>query len=550
MFKSFKKIVSVVAALGLLATSYVTVLAAPKMVFDWNIDNYEKLTNNLPNNLCKYVQGNVTTTPTYSKGKFYKPNTDACVEVQAMSNSYFDFAQTGGNSIEYTAAGYGKGSTVLCSVDFAFETEGKVPGLIVQGTRDGTNAVNLYVNSLTLSEVPTIEKEEWHNLKMAIKINSADKTVPSDVTIWIDGTQVADGQVMPNNAVRHMFTRIRLTNPSTDGKNTMYLDNAKVNIYTPNEFETIRDQIVKLDVPYFTITANDATLLYPQGIYTKDPEDTVVQLTGAVGKGSLVQLQDISNLPAIGVGNRVEFSFDVALQSITVNAEGTAANDKKRDLYVLLMTTNGQNTFRDSNNTIQNYGFGFVDGKVEFYGQTTDKTINAGTWYNCKVTYDIISSTRAKATIYIDNVKVAEDTLIAPYIINKINYMRYTNNAASTIYLDNIDIDVSDFTVPAVTATAGNQTQDGVNYMTWDAEPENVEAEEITDCGFAFVNTTTLEEAGDTIVWQESTKREDGTFGAAIAQDPNATGSSIYAIPYIAGQGFAKLGTAVRSIFK
>ena len=101
---------------------------------------------------------------------------------------------------------------------------------------------------------------------------------------------------------------------------------------------------------------------------------------------------------------------------------------------------------------------------------------------------------------------------------------------------------------PSVSAEADNQTYDGTNYMTFDATPANVEASEITGCGFAFVNANEIVE-GEPIVWQESTKRENGTFGAAIAKDPEATSSAIYAIPYIIGQGFAKLGAAVKSVF-
>jgi hypothetical protein len=102
---------------------------------------------------------------------------------------------------------------------------------------------------------------------------------------------------------------------------------------------------------------------------------------------------------------------------------------------------------------------------------------------------------------------------------------------------------------PSVSATPGNKAQGGTNYMTFDATPADVAAEDITDCGFAFINTATLTEAGNTIVWQKSTKRENGSFGTAIAQMAGAEDSTIYAIPFIVGNSFAKLGEAVKSVF-
>ena len=101
---------------------------------------------------------------------------------------------------------------------------------------------------------------------------------------------------------------------------------------------------------------------------------------------------------------------------------------------------------------------------------------------------------------------------------------------------------------PAVSATEGNKTQDGNKYMTFDATPANVEAADVTDCGFAFVNTNEIVD-GNPIVWKQCTKRENGTFGTAIMQDPDASSTTIHAIPFIVGDSFAVLGAAVEAAF-
>lgn len=549
MFKSFKKIVSVVAALGLLATSYVTVLAAPTTVFNWNVNDMT-----LPPNNCRLVENGSAVSPiNYSTGIFGKSSTDASVSVGAYSNdSYFDFAQSGSNSIWYSEEGYGAGSTVVCSVNFAFENEGQVPNLQIAGTKtSGTGTANLYANGVSglyiaLNNLPQIDAKKWHNLSIAIKINSADNTVASDVTMWIDGTEVGSGTVMPSAALGHMFYLLRVKNPSKDGLNTMYLDDAKVDIYPPSETIDITNKVgtVSIPLPYTTTLANNMSISYPTNVYNKGANDISLQLTPAK-TSSLVQLQDIAMAYSVSEEESVVISFKTAFDSFTTG----------HDLFMTLLPTENGAGFRDSNSVAQNYGVDFSNGNVTFYGIDTGYTLQTGRWYDVKVVYDVVTQSSVKISLYINNQKLASGvfTPTRSGVFTSVYAVRFTSGAiGNSVYLDDIDLQISEYvpevSEPSVSATATNQTQGDVNYMTWDAEPENVEAEEITDCGFAFINDEEITN-GNPIVWQESTKRDNGTFGAAIAQDPNATGSSIYAIPYIAGQGFAKLGTAVRSIF-
>ncbi|MBQ7574253.1 MAG: hypothetical protein IJT23_08335 [Clostridia bacterium] len=441
-----KKITSVVLVfiMALVQAGIVPVYAATAAtVFSWDFSSAE-----LPNTNCKLVENNaVVSTIAYSTGVYGKDESDACVGVGAYAkNSYFDFAQVGGKSILYTADGYGAGSVVLCSVDFAFENEGKVPILQITGTRNtGSNITNLYADAanlnVALSNVPELDAKKWHNLQVAIKINSADRTVASDVKIWIDNTQVGSGTVMPNNTIGHMFTMLRLTNPSKDGKNTMYLDNAKADIYRPGTSPQFDEQgddnnddgVIKFDSPYELVTSNKATFAYQSGIYGKEADDTVLQVTGTSGSGSLLQIQDITNLVSVGVGKKVEFSFDVALSDII------GANDFF--ITLMLSPSNGAtNSFRDSDNTVQNYGLNFTDGNVEFYGKTSNHTMDSKKWHNCKIVYDITAARNVKATLYIDGEKVRAEVLSTPYDINKVRYARFTTITGNTAYLDNIDI--------------------------------------------------------------------------------------------------------------
>lgn len=535
MFKSFKKIVSVVAALGLLATSYVTVLATPTTLIEWDMSQDTK-----PELFRNVVNGKVSD-PIYVGGKFGKNGADTCVKVDQPLDTPKD-----GYYVDYHPAALGspaEGKALYCSADFAFENEGDLPLILVSG-----NSLNLYVSWLNQSEVPldtgviqSIQPKRWYNIGVAVELNGTATGTSNDIAVYLDGKQIGSGKVSTTKVITNMFKSFRLVNKSTKG-NTMYIDNMQVKEYPKGE---VKSNVIKF-APYNRVTTNGVTIAYESGVYGRESSDIAMKL-GATRNDSLVQWQNIDMASSLVAGNRVEFSFDLALSGIYINESGV--EETVRDCFVTMYPTNPSNAFISNDNIRQTRGLEFIDGNLIFYGKDTGLTLAPEEWHSYKLVYDIMGSTNAKISLYIDNTQIASDIFKTAYAINSVYFVRFTHGTENPVYLDNIDLQISDFELPTVTATATNQTQDGVNYMTWDAEPENVEAEEITDCGFAFVNTTTLEEAGDTIVWQESTKREDGTFGAAIAQDPNATGSSIYAIPYIAGQGFAKLGTAVRSIF-
>ncbi len=105
--------------------------------------------------------------------------------------------------------------------------------------------------------------------------------------------------------------------------------------------------------------------------------------------------------------------------------------------------------------------------------------------------------------------------------------------------------------LPSVSATPGNQTSGGNKYMTFDATTANVDASDIAECGFAFANVNDLANANNLIIWKPCYINEDGTFGAAIKQAEDASGSAIYAIPYIGINSMTGyFGTAVKSAFE
>ena len=524
MFKSFKKIVSVVAALGLLATSYVTVLAAPTVEISYDMNSQQ---------IGSYVNGSSRgfITPSASNASFVN-------EVYGKSASDYSLLLPAGSSswvrhVTSTGASFEIGSTVYLSVDFAMKASAaKLPQLQLQGVI-GEKAKNIAVAAFSDYGI-SVNPEEWHNISIALTINNTQNA--GDIVAYLDGTQVGTATPAAVGASRYFFASF--TNLSGSGTD-MYIDNFEVYVYPPNEAPVVKNSKIEMvDITPHSFTANNGAILS----YYNNEGSNVLQLAGQSGKASYVQIQDMNALPNLAQSKRLEFSFDAALSAI---------NDHAHDFWVTLFATptnSTSNAFRDSGGTQQDYGLNVSNGAVEFYGESTGKTVTAEKWYNFKIVYDLLESTKVYASLYIDNEKVISKQLKTPYAMQMVRQIRFRTNSGNTIYIDNVDIDISNFTVPAVTATATNQTQDGVNYMTWDATPSLDADYSVSDCGFAFINDEEIT-SGDPIVWQESTKREDGTFGAAIAQDPDATGSSIYAIPYIAGQGFAKLGTAVRSIF-
>ncbi|MBQ7574267.1 MAG: hypothetical protein IJT23_08405 [Clostridia bacterium] len=537
MLKNFKKFVATVAALGLLATSYVTVLAAPTTVIDLDMSasGSEKL---FKWNGTKMA----SSTKSFTALLYGKAADDKAFTVPADSahNPYFQRD----NLTESLSVG----DTVVLSADFAFSEDGStLPQVNMAAVRasNSSSYTAFYVSNYSGIDT-SVTAKVWHNICVVVPISTLAANQPNNFTVYIDGQQIQSGTYNVNGQNIVKIGYVQIYNKSAVEGNTMYLDNIRIDKYPQGEtptvtFNPVGSGAINFAMPYRFVRDNGASIYYPTGIYTKDSDDTVFQITGQSGKGSLVQIQDMTNFSNIGEGSRVEFSFDAALSEII------GAND----LYITLMATpasGATNTFKDTNSVAQNYGLNFSNGMLEFYGKSTGQTVNAGQWYECKMVYDILGAKKVKATLYIDDEPIATEILTTEYTIAKVLYVRFSTYTGNTGYFDNVDIDISNFTIPSVSATADNQEQGGVKYMTWDAEPSVDTGYDVTDCGFAFINDEEIT-SGNPIVWQESTIRENGSFGAAIAQDSEATSSSIYAIPYIVGTGFAKLGTAVPSEF-
>lgn len=236
MLKGLKRAVSLVATLSMLLAPYQAVMAEPNTRISWAMED-----KTLPNQNCQFLKnGSVSSTVDYKTGIYGKGSNDTSMEIGAYSKaSRLDIRAAG--SVNYSDEGYGEGTTVYCSTDFAFETQGQLPTLQIAGSPNasGNGDTNFYADAanlkIALDNLPELEAQKWHKLAVAVKLNGNTAGTANDVTIWVDGIKAGSGKITAPKAVTLVWTLFRITNPSTDGKNTMYLDNIVAQIYPSGE---------------------------------------------------------------------------------------------------------------------------------------------------------------------------------------------------------------------------------------------------------------------------------------------------------------------------
>lgn len=303
-------------------------------------------------------------------------------------------------------------------------------------------------------------------------------------------------------------------------------------------------------------------------VYGKDPVNSITVNYQTSG-GDLIKSETV-DATGISVGDSIQVPFgayvekDGTYYSVTKNGENPWYGEKVTATvdtvvtktvtaldgdYVAYVDLNGttkdssdirgsyMGASRPSSVVLGNVEPGVYEITVNGYSRNNSSYVNLG------------DTELAQLNFYFDkNNKAAWGVTTTEVTVTTAGELKIVAKDGKTDYIDYVLVKKT-AGLPSVSATPGNKAQGGTNYMTFDATPADVAAEDITDCGFAFINTATLTEAGSTIVWQKSTKRENGSFGTAIAQMADAEDSTIYAIPFIVGNSFAKLGEAVKSVF-
>ncbi len=347
MLKGLKKITSAIVALSMLTVPYQAVMAEPNTRISWSMNNMT-----LPNKNCQLVQNGAKVTGfKYETGIYGKSSTDACIGIAAdAKESRLDIRAEG--SVEYSTEGYGEGTTVFCSADFAFEEQGQLPVLQIAGSpnANGNGDANYYADAanlnITLDNLPELEAKTWHNLDIAVKLNGNAAGTDNDVTIWVDGTLAGSGTVTNSKAVTLVWTLFRITNPSKDGKNTMYLDNIVAQIYPSGEAPDITYAPVSEELQLLGCETFDSDASLSKFITAGEPTIDVVSNPDVnVGGNVLKQYNEntssswVKNTPIIlppGFGGTYEVGVDLYVPSVFNESVDN----------IVTVTVNDDNTYR------------------------------------------------------------------------------------------------------------------------------------------------------------------------------------------------------------
>ena len=281
-----------------------------------------------------------------------------------------------------------------------------------------------------------IDAGRWHNFKYVFASN-ADNTA-FDVSLYVDGGHICTYNFAVPAATanaRYELTFARFCNNSATS--SMYIDNISFEKTTNFEAENISSFNWNMDDK-----AVPGAVTPPQGGWENSDNLYATDVFGDSSKASSLKIESATSSPMLNVANPLsQVIGESVLYSFDLGVDRFSASNNTNPTYFFQMQVNGGYiNGRTVGMSIDS------EGKINFFGKDTGKTIDAGKWHNFKY---LLASNQDDTELYmslcVDGEWVCGYDFAVPnaneYRGYKINLARFCNNSSeSTLYVDNISL--------------------------------------------------------------------------------------------------------------